>query len=298
MALERRPEEQLLIPWKLRSNSGYYRLQHLQPHRHDLEVCHTVLTSVHSQALLGTVQRGRYRSRVHSRRGLHLDSPKRRWQASNLHPSASQRMAYSAPPAPGLAVCLSYTMHAPPLDLLWLVRGSVTAHRMHGQALAMMGSARACTRSQACGSSRRHGRGRPEPSLSLPQVHGRTWQTRRYQMLPTTVYKAHEGLACRAAVNLTLRVCRACAGPERSGSTWLFNAIRILCQDAQQPLDPFWITMLSQDAVTVRGAGCWAVYQTDCFGAHLLTGCSWVCAECSYLCDCRLQGRPAGRMCW
>ncbi len=45
-------------------------------------------------------------------------------------------------------------------------------------------------------------------------------------------------------------------GPERSGSTWLFNAIRILFQEAQQPLDPFWVTLLSQDALAARGAGC------------------------------------------
>ena len=45
------------------------------------------------------------------------------------------------------------------------------------------------------------------------------------------------------------------AGPERSGSTWLFNAIRILLQEARQPLDPFWVTSLSQHALAERGAG-------------------------------------------
>lgn len=45
------------------------------------------------------------------------------------------------------------------------------------------------------------------------------------------------------------------AGPERSGSTWLFNAIRLLYQDAKEPLDPFWITSLSAEALSQRGAG-------------------------------------------
>lgn len=39
----------------------------------------------------------------------------------------------------------------------------------------------------------------------------------------------------------------ACAaGPERSGSTWLFNAVRLLLKSAQIPYDPYWITNLSQ----------------------------------------------------
>ncbi|CAL8469999.1 g9541 [Coccomyxa elongata] len=45
------------------------------------------------------------------------------------------------------------------------------------------------------------------------------------------------------------------AGPERSGSTWLFNAIRLLYQDAKEPLDPFWITSVTEEALVQRGAG-------------------------------------------
>jgi hypothetical protein len=45
------------------------------------------------------------------------------------------------------------------------------------------------------------------------------------------------------------------SGPERSGSTWLFNAIRLLMQDAKEPLDPFWITHLTDEALRQRGAG-------------------------------------------
>ncbi|CAK0779209.1 hypothetical protein CVIRNUC_004717 [Coccomyxa viridis] len=45
------------------------------------------------------------------------------------------------------------------------------------------------------------------------------------------------------------------AGPERSGSTWLFNAIRLLCQDSQEPLHPYWITSLTDAKLQERGAG-------------------------------------------
>ena len=58
------------------------------------------------------------------------------------------------------------------------------------------------------------------------------------------------------------------AGPERSGSTWLFNAIRVLLQEARQPLDPFWVTSLSQHALAERGAGgrCTRHAGTPCSG--------------------------------
>ncbi|CAL5218872.1 g606 [Coccomyxa viridis] len=44
------------------------------------------------------------------------------------------------------------------------------------------------------------------------------------------------------------------AGPERSGSTWLFNAVRLLCHDAEQPLDPFWISHLTDSHLQDRGS--------------------------------------------
>jgi len=45
------------------------------------------------------------------------------------------------------------------------------------------------------------------------------------------------------------------AGPERSGSTWLFNAVRLLYEDAREPLDAFWITRLTDAALDERGCG-------------------------------------------
>eukprot|EP00877_Chromochloris_zofingiensis_P010614 jgi/Chrzof1/5806/Cz16g16160.t1 len=45
------------------------------------------------------------------------------------------------------------------------------------------------------------------------------------------------------------------AGPERSGSTWLFNAIRLLHKHAQIPLDSYWIHHLNDDKLTARGVG-------------------------------------------
>ena len=45
------------------------------------------------------------------------------------------------------------------------------------------------------------------------------------------------------------------AGPERSGSTWLFNAVRLLFEDAQEPLDAFWVTHLTDAALDARGCG-------------------------------------------
>ncbi|KAK9868184.1 hypothetical protein WJX84_006116 [Apatococcus fuscideae] len=43
------------------------------------------------------------------------------------------------------------------------------------------------------------------------------------------------------------------AGPERSGSTWLFNAVRLLYEDAQQPLDSYWMTHVTTKKLHQRG---------------------------------------------
>ena len=67
---------------------------------------------------------------------------------------------------------------------------------------------------------------------------------------------AHESDAVSypaSAEGLIIRLL--CPGPERSGSTWLFNAIRLLCHDAQQPLDPFWISHLTDSLLQDRSAG-------------------------------------------
>ena len=48
---------------------------------------------------------------------------------------------------------------------------------------------------------------------------------------------------------------RASAGPERSGSTWLFNAVRLLYEDAQEPLDAYWVTHLTDAALDARSCG-------------------------------------------
>ncbi len=45
------------------------------------------------------------------------------------------------------------------------------------------------------------------------------------------------------------------AGPERSGSTWLFNAIRLLYEEAQVPLDSYWITHLTDEKLQQRACG-------------------------------------------
>ena len=42
------------------------------------------------------------------------------------------------------------------------------------------------------------------------------------------------------------------AGPERSGSTWLFNAVRILLKHAHVPYDPYWITTLTTEKLQQR----------------------------------------------
>ncbi|CAJ1420199.1 unnamed protein product [Effrenium voratum] len=43
-----------------------------------------------------------------------------------------------------------------------------------------------------------------------------------------------------------------CAGPERSGSTWLFNAIRLLHLKAQMPCDSYWLRRLSREKLAER----------------------------------------------
>ncbi|KAL0049651.1 hypothetical protein WJX82_006855 [Trebouxia sp. C0006] len=42
------------------------------------------------------------------------------------------------------------------------------------------------------------------------------------------------------------------AGPERSGSTWLFNAVRLILKHAHIPYDPYWITTLTTDKLQQR----------------------------------------------
>jgi len=42
------------------------------------------------------------------------------------------------------------------------------------------------------------------------------------------------------------------AGPERSGSTWLFNAVRLLLKHAHIPYDPYWVTTLTTDKLQKR----------------------------------------------
>ena len=49
--------------------------------------------------------------------------------------------------------------------------------------------------------------------------------------------------------------CVTFAGPERSGSTWLFNAIRLMYEDAQEPLNSYWIHDLNQEKLIQRGQG-------------------------------------------
>ena len=43
-----------------------------------------------------------------------------------------------------------------------------------------------------------------------------------------------------------------CAGPERSGSTWLYNAVRLLMSAAQVPCDSYWIHQLSKSKLEER----------------------------------------------
>lgn len=43
-----------------------------------------------------------------------------------------------------------------------------------------------------------------------------------------------------------------CAGPERSGSTWLYNAIRLLHLKAKVPCDSYWLSRLSRENLEER----------------------------------------------
>eukprot|EP00887_Chlorella_sp_A99_P006453 scaffold3.g6453.t1 len=46
------------------------------------------------------------------------------------------------------------------------------------------------------------------------------------------------------------------AGPERSGSTWLYSAVRLLFHHARKPLDAYWLKRVTDAALDARGAGC------------------------------------------
>ena len=55
------------------------------------------------------------------------------------------------------------------------------------------------------------------------------------------------------------------AGPERSGSTWLFNAVRLLYEDAQQPLDSYWMTHVTTKKLHQRGhRESWPLIEVQC----------------------------------
>mmetsp|Transcript_121564 Transcript_121564/g.223943 ORF Transcript_121564/g.223943 Transcript_121564/m.223943 type:complete len:412 (+) Transcript_121564:43-1278(+) len=43
-----------------------------------------------------------------------------------------------------------------------------------------------------------------------------------------------------------------CAGPERSGSTWLYNAVRLLHLASSIPCDSYWLAALTEDALRER----------------------------------------------
>lgn len=43
-----------------------------------------------------------------------------------------------------------------------------------------------------------------------------------------------------------------CAAPERSGSTWLYNAVRLLCRDADIVCDSYWIHTLTPSKIQQR----------------------------------------------
>lgn len=58
------------------------------------------------------------------------------------------------------------------------------------------------------------------------------------------------------------------AGPERSGSTWLFNAVRLLLKHAHIPYDPYWVTTLTTDKLQQRkqhARGSYVVIKTHCW---------------------------------
>eukprot|EP00898_Chlorokybus_atmophyticus_P001820 jgi/Chlat1/2639/Chrsp178S02485 len=46
-----------------------------------------------------------------------------------------------------------------------------------------------------------------------------------------------------------------CAGPERSGSTWLFNAVRLMLLQAGEPMDSYWINSITKEKLAKRGVG-------------------------------------------
>jgi len=53
-------------------------------------------------------------------------------------------------------------------------------------------------------------------------------------------------------LSLTAQKLIICAGPERSGSTWLYNAVRHLYSAAQVPCDSFWIHRLTETKLQER----------------------------------------------
>ncbi|KAH7426259.1 hypothetical protein KP509_11G092500 [Ceratopteris richardii] len=55
-----------------------------------------------------------------------------------------------------------------------------------------------------------------------------------------------------------------CAGPERSGSTWLFNALRFLLETTGQRVHSYWINHLTQSKLIQRG------YKRTSDAAHIL----------------------------
>ena len=60
------------------------------------------------------------------------------------------------------------------------------------------------------------------------------------------------------------------AGPERSGSTWLFNAVRLILKHAHIPYDPYWITTLTTDKLQQRKV----TPQHNFLAAEMLIDCS------------------------
>ncbi|DBA90281.1 TPA: hypothetical protein ACH3X1_003571 [Trebouxia sp. C0004] len=70
------------------------------------------------------------------------------------------------------------------------------------------------------------------------------------------------------------------AGPERSGSTWLFNAVRLLLKHAHIPYDPYWITTLTTDKLQHRkrhAHGRYVVIKTHCWSDE------WDTKEADYI---------------
>ena len=59
-------------------------------------------------------------------------------------------------------------------------------------------------------------------------------------------------------------------GPERSGSTWLFNAVRLLYEAARQALHPYWLHTVTDAKLRDRNCG--------------------VRPQMPWLCDCRSLG--------